>query len=208
MASQHPRVASTPRTETGKGASRRARREGLFPAVLYGHNTVPQHLLIEAKEFAAVLRHNGLNAVVSLEIDGDEQLALTRQVDMHPVRNYIEHVDLLVVRRGEKVIVEVPVIIEGEAAPKTLVIQDSTYIEIEADALNLPDELIVSVEDVPAVTNITADQVPLPEGASLVSDPELLVVSVNEAPTAADLAEDTGEEEGAEETAEEAAAEE
>lgn len=188
MAKEVNRVATTVRTETGKGAARRARREGLFPAVLYGHNTDPQHLLIKAQEFATVLRNHGLNALVTLDIEGTDQVALTRQVDVHPTRDYIQHVDLLVIRRGEKVIVEVPVVIEGEPAPQTLVLQDSTYIEIEADAMALPDQIVVSIEGREAGTNITADQVSLPEGASLISDPELLVVSVNEAPTADQLA--------------------
>lgn len=188
MANEVNRVATTVRTETGKGAARRARREGLFPAVLYGHNTDPQHLLIKAQEFATVLRNHGLNALVTLDIEGTDQVALTRQVDVHPTRDYIQHVDLLVIRRGEKVIVEVPLLIEGEPAPQTLVLQDSTYIEIEADAMALPDQIVVSIEGLEAGTNITADQVSLPEGASLISDPELLVVSVNEAPTADQLA--------------------
>ena len=104
------------RTETGKGASRRARREGKIPAVLYGHGADPQHLELPAHEFAAVLRHSGTNAVLTLDIEGKEQLALTKALDIHPIRRNIQHADLLVVRRGEKVNVEVNVVVEGEAA--------------------------------------------------------------------------------------------
>ena len=97
------------RTRTGKGASRQARRDGKVPAVLYGHGADPQHIELIARDYAAVLRHSGTNAVLSLDLNGTEQLALTKAISIHPVRRNIEHVDLIVVRRGEKVTVEVPV---------------------------------------------------------------------------------------------------
>src|SRR5580692_3757182 len=109
------------RTQTGKGASRRARRDGKVPAVLYGHGADPRHLLLSAHDFAAVMRNSGTNAVFALDINGDEQLALTKALDIHPIRRNIQHADLLVVRRGEKVVVEVSVIVEGDPAPDTLV---------------------------------------------------------------------------------------
>jgi large subunit ribosomal protein L25 len=121
------------REETGKGASRRARREGRVPAVLYGHGTDPQHLELNAHDLAAVLRHSGTNAVLSLDIAGTEQLALTKSLEIHPIRRSITHLDLLVVRRGEKVTVEVNVAVEGEAAPGTLVTQEVNAVEIEAE---------------------------------------------------------------------------
>ena len=105
------------RTRTGKGASRLARREGRVPVVLYGHGTDPQHLEINAREFAAVLRNSGTNAVLTLDIAGKEQLALTKQVVVHPIKRNIEHADLIVVKRGEKVTVDVNVLVEGDAAP-------------------------------------------------------------------------------------------
>ncbi|MBS1691012.1 MAG: 50S ribosomal protein L25/general stress protein Ctc [Actinobacteria bacterium] len=175
------------RDKTGKGASRRARREGRIPAVLYGHGSEPQHLELSAHDFAAVLRHAGTNAVLTLDIDGKEQLALTKSLDIHPIRRSIQHADLLVVRRGEKVTVEVNVVVQGEAASGTLVTQDANSIEIEAEALSIPEQLTVSVEDVEAGTQITAGQIELPAGVGLVSDPELLVVNVVAAPTAEDL---------------------
>ncbi|MBY0441837.1 MAG: 50S ribosomal protein L25/general stress protein Ctc [Mycobacteriaceae bacterium] len=176
------------RTETGKGASRRARREGKVPAVLYGHGLEPQHVELPAHDFAAVLRHAGANAVLTLDIAGDEQLALTKAIDIHPIRRTIQHADLLLVRRGEKVVVEVSVVIEGEAASGTLVTQETTEIEIEAEALSIPEQLVVSVEDAEPGTQFTAGQLLLPAGVSLVSDPELLVVHVVTAPTAETLA--------------------
>ena len=180
-------LAASVRKETGKGASRRARRDGKVPAVLYGHGSDPQHLELDAHDFAAVLRHSGTNAVLTLDIDGKEQLALTKALDIHPIKRNIQHADLLVVRRGEKVTVEVNVIIVGEAIPGTLVTQDTGTIEIEADALSIPQQLIVSVEGADIGTQFTAGSIELPSGVSLVSDPEMLVVNVVAAPTAEEL---------------------
>jgi peptidyl-tRNA hydrolase, PTH1 family len=186
------------RTETGKGASRRARRDGKVPAVLYGHHSDPQHLLLSAHDFSAVLRHSGTNAVLILDINGKEQLALTKALDIHPIRRSIQHADLLVVRRGEKVTVEVNVATEGEAVSGTLVTQETTAVEIEAEALSIPEQLTVSIEGAEAGTQITAGQIVLPAGVTLASDPELLVINVVIAPTAEDLdAEGAGEPEGA-----------
>ncbi|RUP33637.1 MAG: 50S ribosomal protein L25/general stress protein Ctc [Mycolicibacterium sp.] len=194
------------RTRTGKGASRLARREGRVPVVLYGHGTDPQHLEINAHDFAAVLRNSGTNAVLTLDIAGKEQLALTKQVVVHPIKRNIEHADLIVVKRGEKVTVDVNVIVEGDAAAGTLVTQDANTIQIEAEALSIPESLTVSVEGIEAGTQILAGQVELPKGVTLVTDAETLVINVVAAPTAEDLdAEGAGEEEAA--SGEEAAAE-
>ncbi|BBZ77503.1 50S ribosomal protein L25 [Mycolicibacterium anyangense] len=193
------KLTVTVRSATGKGASRRARREGLVPVVLYGHGTDPQHLELNARDFAAVLRHAGTNAVLTLDIEGKEQLALTKSITIHPIRRSLQHADLLVVRRGEKVTVEVPVVLEGDADSGTLVTQDATTIEIEADALSIPQQLTLSIEGAEEGTQITAGQVELPSGVTLVSDPELLVVNIVSAPTAEDLeAEGSGEEAAAE----------
>ncbi|WP_428340864.1 50S ribosomal protein L25/general stress protein Ctc [Mycobacterium sp.] len=175
------------RTETGKGASRRARREGRIPAVLYGHGAEPQHLELPGRDFAAVLRHSGTNAVLTLDIEGTEQLALTKALDIHPIRRSITHADLLVVRRGEKVTVDVNVEIEGDAVPGTLVTQETNTILIEADALSIPQSLTVSVEGAEAGTQFTAGQITLPAGVNLIADPDSLVVNVVVAPTEEDL---------------------
>jgi large subunit ribosomal protein L25 len=189
------------RTRTGKGASRQARRDGKLPAVLYGHGSEPQHLELNAREFAAVLRHSGTNAVLSMQIDGKEQLALPKAITVHPVKRNLQHVDLLVIKRGEKVTVEVAVHLEGEAASGTLVTQDATTIEIEAEALSIPESLTVSIEGVEEGTQILAGEVPLPGGVTLISDPEMLVANIVAAPTAEDL-----ESEGGGESVEEQAA--
>ena len=188
-------LTASVRTETGKGASRRARREGRVPAVLYGHGTDPRHLELDGHDFAAVLRNAGTNALLTLDIDGEEQLALPKALDIHPIRRTITHAALIVVRRGEKVTVEVNVVVEGEAAPGTLVTQDANTIEIEADPTSIPQQFTVSVEGAEEGTQITAGDIALPAGVSLVSDAEMLVVNVVEAPSEEELeAEGAGEE--------------
>jgi large subunit ribosomal protein L25 len=193
------KLTAAVRTETGKGASRRARRNGKVPAVLYGHGSDPQHLELDAHDFSAVLRHSGTNAVLTLDIDGKEQLALTKALAVHPIRRSIQHADLLVVRRGEKVTVEVNVAVEGEAVPGTLVTQDANAITVEADVQSIPDHLTVSVEGAEIGTQFTAGSITLPSGVTLISDPDTLVVNVVAAPTAEELeGEGAGEAEEAE----------
>ena len=199
------KIAAVARTEFGKGAARRARRDGLVPAVLYGHGSDPVHVSLPGHDTLLALRV--ANALLSISIDGKAaQLALPKQVQRNPVKGTVEHVDLVIVKRGEKVTVEVNVLVEGDAAPGTLVTQDANTIQIEAEALSIPESLTVSVEGVEAGTQILAGQVELPKGVTLVTDAETLVVNVVTAPTAEDLdAEGAGEEEAA--SGEEAAAE-
>ncbi|WP_280234588.1 50S ribosomal protein L25/general stress protein Ctc [Nocardia cyriacigeorgica] len=190
------------RTEFGKGAARRTRRDGNVPAVLYGHQSDPQHLALDAKAFAAILREHGTNAVLNLVIDGKKQLALTKSVVVHPIRRYIEHADLLVIKKGEKVTADVTITIVGDAAPGTLVTQDATTVSIEADALNIPETIEVSVEGVEAGTQINAADLQLAEGISLAVDGETLIVNVIAAPAAAAETEGEGEGEAEGESAE------
>lgn len=188
------KLTAAVRTRTGKGASRQARRDGNVPTVLYGHGEDPQHLELNARDFAAVLRHSGTNAILTLDIAGKEQLALTKSIVIHPIKRNIVHADLLVVRRGEKVTVDVNVVVEGDAVPGTLVTQDANTIQVEAEALSIPEQLTVSVEGLEAGTQITAGQIELPEGTSLIVDPDTLVVNVVAAPTSEELdAEGAGE---------------
>ena len=182
------RLAAEPRTEFGKGAARRTRRSGKIPAVLYGHGSDPKHLALPALEFARVVREHGQNAVLTLNFDSTgTELALTKTVTTHPIKNYIEHVDLLLVKRGEKVSVEVPIVLTGDAAPGTLVNQDLSTILIEVEALHIPEQFEVSLEDAHAGLQILASQIELPQGAVLVTDADALVVAVNAAPTAAEM---------------------
>ncbi|MFC5993002.1 50S ribosomal protein L25/general stress protein Ctc [Pseudonocardia hispaniensis] len=193
------RIDAETRTEFGKGAARRTRRAGKIPAVLYGHGTDPQHLALPSLEFARVVREQGRNAVLEINIDGSApQLALTKTVVVHPIRPYIEHVDLLVVKRGEKVAVEVQVIVTDDPAPGTLVTQEVSTVEIEAEALNIPEHLEVSVAGVEAGTQFLAGDLTLPDGVTLRTDPEQLVINVVAAPTAEEL---EGEAPAAEEAA-------
>ncbi|WP_458687169.1 50S ribosomal protein L25/general stress protein Ctc [Nocardia tengchongensis] len=190
-------LEATVRTEFGKGAARRTRRDGNVPAVLYGHNEEPQHLAVSARAFAAILREHGTNAVLELDINGTKQLALTKSVVVHPIRRYIEHADLLIVRRGEKVTADVNVAIVGDAASGTLVTQDATTLSIEAEALHIPESIEVSIEGVEAGTQILAGGIELPKGVTLAGDPEALIVNVIAAPAAAAEVEEAATEEAA-----------
>ncbi|WP_067570033.1 50S ribosomal protein L25/general stress protein Ctc [Nocardia acidivorans] len=186
-------LEATVRTEFGKGAARRTRRDGNVPAVLYGHNTEPQHLAVNARDFAAILREHGTNAVLNLNIAGEKHLALTKSVVVHPIRRYIEHADLLVIRRGERVVADVHVNLVGEAASGTLVTSDVTVISIEADVMNLPESIDVSIEGVEAGTQINAGDITLPEGVTLAGDPESLIVNIIAAPASAQETEEAAE---------------
>jgi len=180
------RLAAEARTEFGKGAARRTRRAGKIPAVLYGHGADPKHLALPALEFARVIREQGHNAVLTLEFNSTTELALTKTVTTHPIKNYIEHVDLLLVQRGEKVTVEVPIVITGDAAPGTLITQDLTSVEVSVEALHIPDQFEVSVEGMQAGAQIFAKDVLLPAGSDLMTDQEALVLAVNVAQSASD----------------------
>ncbi|MDA3631182.1 50S ribosomal protein L25/general stress protein Ctc [Saccharopolyspora oryzae] len=197
------RIAVEQRTEFGKGAARRTRRAGKIPAVLYGHGSDPKHLSLPSVEFARAIRENGHNAVLTLEVAGSgSELALTKTITSHSIKGYIEHVDLLLVKRGEKVTVAVPVVLAGEAGPGALVSQATTEIEIEAEALHIPEQLELSIAGAEVGTQFHASDIELPKGVTLQSDPELLIVNVTEA--AAAMAEEAAEGEAAEGESEEA----
>lgn len=185
-------IEAAVRTEFGKGAARRTRRDGNVPAVLYGHHAEPQHLSLNAKAFAAILRLHGTNAILNLQIDGQPQLAMTKSVVVHPIRRYIEHADLLIVKRGERVTTDVNVVVVGDAVSGALITQELNSLSIEADAMNLPETIEVSVEGVATGTQILAGNIALPEGVTLAGDPEALIVNVIEAPSASQM-DDEGE---------------
>jgi large subunit ribosomal protein L25 len=170
------------RTEFGKGAARRIRRAHKVPAVLYGHGTAPIHIALPGHETLLALRT--ANALLSIEVNGSSQLALPKQVQRDPLKHTIEHVDLVIVRRGEKVTVDVPVHLEGEAGPETLVVVDHNSIPIEAEATNIPQRILVSVEGLPPGTQILARDLHLPAGSTVDLEPETLIVNITNAPTA------------------------
>lgn len=172
------------RTEFGKGFARRLRAAGKIPAVIYGHGTEPVHVALPGHETALIIRK--ANQVLDLQIDGKSQLALVKDVQKDPVHQIIEHLDLVVVRKGEKVTVDVPVHVVGESAPGTIHITDLQQLSLEAEATHLPEFVEVSVEGLEAGANIFAADVKLPEGSSLIGDPEALVVSVSTPQTSQD----------------------
>jgi large subunit ribosomal protein L25 len=176
------KIQAESRTEFGKGAARRIRRAHKVPAVLYGHGTDPIHIALPGHETLLALRT--ANALLSIEVNGSSQLALPKQVQRDPLRHTIEHVDLVIVRRGEKVTVDVRVQVEGEAGPETLVVVDHSSIPVEAEATNIPQQIVVSVEGLPPGTQILARDLQVPAGSSVDLDPETLIVNITNAPTA------------------------
>jgi large subunit ribosomal protein L25 len=194
------KISAEPRTEFGKGGARRTRRAGKVPAVLYGHGEQPKHIALPAREFAAAIRHGGSNQVFAIEVtDGTQALALPKAIQRDPIKDTYEHVDLVIVRRGERVTVDVPVVLTGEAAPDTLVVTESTTLSVTAEALHLPDQLTASIDGLPAGAQVTAADVPLPAGVELAAGAELVIAVVTGAQTAEQLEGDTGEAAAAEE---------
>jgi large subunit ribosomal protein L25 len=171
------RIASEPRTEFGKGAARRIRRANKVPAVLYGHGTETRHLTLPGHDLMLALK-GGANTLLEIQIDGASELALPKQVMRDPIKGFYEHLDLLLVRRGEKVTVDVPVNVVGDAAPDTIVDLQQTTLAVEAEATNIPSGFEVSVDGLQPGASIKASAVTLPEGTTLVADPDLVVVHV------------------------------
>ncbi|MFW6774481.1 50S ribosomal protein L25/general stress protein Ctc [Nocardioides sp. CPCC 205120] len=178
------KITAERRTEFGKGAARRIRRADKIPAVVYGHGMEPLHLTLPGHDTMLALKHGGANALLELDVEGDVQVALTKHVQVDPIRRVIEHVDFVAVVKGEKVTVDVPVHVVGDAAPETLVVTENTTLEIEVAATDIPEGLEVSVEGAAAGTQFAASDVVLPAGATLVTDAETLIVNVTAAATA------------------------
>lgn len=178
------KITAEKRTEFGKGAARRIRREHKVPAVVYSHGGEPIHLTLPGHETMMALKHGGANALLEIEVDGQTRLALTKQVQVDPVRRLLEHVDFVAVKRGEKVTVDVPVVVTGDAAAETLVVTENATVSIEAEATHIPEQIEVSVEGAEVGTQILASDLDLPSGTTLLADEETLVVNVTAAPTA------------------------
>lgn len=176
------KLTAETRTEFGKGAARRIRRESKVPAVLYGHGTDPLHVTLPGHDLMIALRNS--NALLSIDLDSESHLAIPKQVQRDPLKGFLEHVDLLIVKKGEKVVVEIPVTVTGEAAPGALVVNETTSLSVEAEATHLPEGVEVSVEGLEAGAQILASDVQLPAGTTLASDAETLIVNVTAAPTA------------------------
>ena len=174
------KITAEQRTEFGKGAARRIRREDKIPAVLYTHGDSPLHLTLPGHDTMLALKHGGANALLELDIDGKTQLGLTKQVQIDPITRHIEHVDFVLVKKGEKVTVDVPVHVVGDAAPETLVVTENAVVSVEAEATHIPEYFEVSVEGAQVGTQILAREIDLPSGTTLLSDEELLIVNVTQ----------------------------
>ena len=173
------KLAAEVRTEFGKGYARRARMANLIPAVIYGHGAEPIHITLPAK--ATTLAVSTANALLSLDINGEGHLALVKDVQRDPIKQIIEHIDLLTVRQGEKVTVDVAVHVSGETAPGTVHNLELTVVSLEAEATHLPESVEVSIEGRAAGEHIHASDLVLPKGSVLLTDPEALVVNISEA---------------------------
>ena len=202
-------IAAEPRTEFGKGAARRTRRAGKIPAVLYGHGQDPRHISLPAREFGLAIRSGG-NTLLSVRLNGRNELALPKQIQRDPVKGTIEHVDLILVRRGEKVHVQVRLLLTGEVVTDGLLNQELNTLEVEADATHIPESFEVDIAGLAIGAQLTAGDVKLPDNVTLVTDPDHMVVSVLAAPSAAQVEAELAEAEaeaGVERTAPEPVAE-
>ena len=201
---QRPVIKAEARTEFGKGVARRLRREWKVPGVIYGSHQEPVHFAVPLLDIQSLVRNNGVNAVLELEIDGEQYLTMVKHVDQNVLTFDIDHVDLLAIKRGEKVEVEVPVTLTGEPAAGTMHIQDADVLLVEADVLNVPEEIEVSIEGLEDGAVITAGDVTMPEDTTLVAEEDTVIVSISlpevdeELEEAAEAAEEGGADAGAE----------
>lgn len=201
---ERPVIKAEARTEFGKGVARRLRREWKVPGVIYGSHQEPVHFAVPLLDIQSLVRNNGVNAVLELEIDGEQYLTMVKHVDQNVLTFDIDHVDLLAIKRGEKVEVEVPVTLTGEPAPGTMHIQDADVLLVEADVLNIPEEIEVSIEGLEDGAVITAGDVTMPEDTTLVAEEDTVIVSISlpevdeELEEAAEAAEEGGADAGAE----------
>jgi large subunit ribosomal protein L25 len=178
------------RTEFGKGFARRARTAGKIPAVIYGHGTDPVHITLPAHETSLALKHP--NALLTIVLGKDSQMAIAKDVQRDPVKRIIEHIDLIIVKKGEKITVDVPLHVVGESAPGTIHIQDHSTLQVIVEATHIPESFEANIEGLEEGHNLTAGEITLPSGVELVTDAEAIVVNiaVPRAATAADDAAD------------------
>jgi large subunit ribosomal protein L25 len=201
MADESNKVVAETRDSFGKGAARKIRAAGKIPAVIYGHGTDPVHVTLPAHQVGLLLRK--ANAVLDVDVEGTSQLALVKDVQKDPVLQIIEHLDLIVIRRGEKVEVEIPVHVEGESYPGTIAVLEVQTLRLEVEATHIPERIVLDVTDAAEGTQYHAKDFQLPAGAVLAEDPDLLILNIV-VPAAARGDEET---EGAETTEAAAAAE-
>jgi len=181
------KIQAEPRTEFGKGAARRIRRADKIPAVLYGHGSDPIHVTLPGHDTMLALKHGGANALLTITVEGDEKMVLPKQVQRDPVRGHLEHLDLVIVRRGEKVIVDIPVHLVGDAGPDALVVTENSTVSVEAEATHIPEFIEVSIEGAAVGTQIFAKDLRLPAGSTVLAGDDLLIVNITHAPTAEEV---------------------
>jgi large subunit ribosomal protein L25 len=186
-------ITAEPRTEFGKGAARRIRRADKVPAVLYGHGTDPQHITLPGHDTMLALKHGGANALLTISIDGKEQLALPKQIQRDPIKGFLEHLDLIIVRKGEKVTVDIPVHLVGEPNPDALVVTETSLISVEAEATHIPEYVEVSIEGLNVGDQVLAKDLSVPSGSRVLVDDDHLIVNVTHAPTAEEVEEELAE---------------
>ena len=190
------KLAATTRTEFGKGAARRIRRAHQIPAVLYGHGSDPLHITLPGHETMLALKHS--NALLTIALDGKNHLAIAKDIQRDAVRNVIEHVDLLAVKKGEKIAVTIPVHVVGESAPGTIhFVEAAQGLHVTAEATHIPEAIEVSVEGLEAGTTLRGSDIVLPAGVTLAGDPEEPVVSVSVPQSAVEEETEAGTEEPA-----------
>lgn len=185
------KLAAEPRTEFGKGAARRARAAGKIPAVLYGHGSEPVHVLLPGHDTMMALKHP--NALLTIELGKDSELAIAKDVQRDPVKRVIEHVDLLIVKKGEKITVDVPVHLVGESFSGTIAMLEHSTLQVVAEATHLPEVIEVLIEGLEDGAKIHAGEVKLPAGVELATDPEALVVAIMTPRSSSESTEEAGE---------------
>jgi large subunit ribosomal protein L25 len=175
------------RTQFGKGAARRIRRDDKVPAVLYGHGSDPMHITLPGHDTMMALKHGGSNALLYIDIEGSTHLALTKQIQADPIKGFLEHIDFVEVKMGQKVTVEIPIHVIGESKSEAMTVTELNTVSVEAEATHIPEYIEISVEDADAGFQIFAKDLDLPEGSILLTDDDALVVNVVHAPTAEEI---------------------
>ncbi len=185
--SEDLKITAESRTEFGKGAARRIRRADKVPAVIYGHGNAPMHVTLPGHDTMMALKHGGTNALLYIALDGKTVLALTKQVQADPIKGFLEHIDFVEVKKGERVTVEVGIHVTGESKSDAMTVTELNTVSVEAEATNIPEWIEVSVEDAEVGFHVLAKDLELPEGSLLLTDDEALVVNVVHAPTAEEV---------------------
>ncbi len=181
------KITAEARTQFGKGAARRIRRDDKVPAVIYGHGNDPRHITLPGHDTMMALKRGGSNALLYIDVEGTTFIALTKQIQSDPIKGFLEHLDFVEVKKGEKVTVEIPVHTVGESKSDAMTVTELNTVSVEAEATNIPEYIEVSVEDAEAGFHVLAKDLVLPEGSTLLTDEDALVVNVVHAPTAEEV---------------------